>query len=369
MQRFVVSQATKYASQATGMQIEVDKIRLTFPLNIAVSGIEVINPPSDTILTMRSFTLGIRPLPLLKKEVHIDLMDIQGVTANTGDLISGLSIKGSLGRFFLVADRIDLSDEIVNLSNVRLSKSDIALVMTNVEKETDTTSTPNNWVINLAKVAVDDVTVRVQMPDDSIHVKAHLGVMELNGGEVDLGRMSYAANQLALSNSIINYDSGEAKPAEGLDFNHIELTDLAFQLDSLHYCDRNIRVLFNSFSVSERSGLVITSLQGAIHSNNETIRLNNLMLTTHASQFDLKGVIPWSAFDKSPTGEMNVNAILRMGKEDLMIASGLTNSDLARSFPESPILLNAQVEGNLASLHFAEYGWRAAGVVQFECGW
>ncbi len=366
VQHFVVSQATKYASLASGMQIEVDKIRLTFPLNIAVSGIEVINPPSDTILTMRSFTLGIRPLPLLKNEVHIDLMDIQGVTANTGDLIPDLSIKGSLGRFFLVADRIDLSDEIVNLSNVRLSKSDLTLTMRDAESDEDTTSTPMNWVINLAKVAVDDVTVRVQMPDDSIHVKAHLGVMELNGGVVDLGRMSYAANQLTLSESTINYDSGEAKPADGLDFNHIELADLAFQLDSLHYNDRNIRVLFNSFSVSERSGLAITSLQGAIHSNHETIRLNNISLSTHASQFDLKGVIPWSTFDKSPTGEMNVNAILRMGNEDLMIASGLTNSDLARSFPESPILLNAQVEGNLASLHLRNMVGELPGVVRLN---
>ena len=56
VQNFLRKQATSYASEATGMQINVGRIDLRFPLNLLVRDVEVIQVP-DTLLTLGSFSL------------------------------------------------------------------------------------------------------------------------------------------------------------------------------------------------------------------------------------------------------------------------------------------------------------------------
>ena len=51
VQNFLRKQATVYASQATGMQINVGRIDLRFPLNLLVRDVEVVQAP-DTLLTL-----------------------------------------------------------------------------------------------------------------------------------------------------------------------------------------------------------------------------------------------------------------------------------------------------------------------------
>ena len=92
-QNFAVRLATEYASETTGMNIRIGQIRLSFPLNLTIRDVKVITPP-DTLLSLESFQVNIRPLPLLKKEVLVDAIDLRGVKANTGNLIEGMEIKG-----------------------------------------------------------------------------------------------------------------------------------------------------------------------------------------------------------------------------------------------------------------------------------
>ena len=93
-QNFAVRLATEYASETTGMNIRIGQIRLSFPLNLTIRDVKVITPP-DTLLSLESFQVNIRPLPLLKKEVLVDAIDLRGVKANTGNLIEGMEIAAS----------------------------------------------------------------------------------------------------------------------------------------------------------------------------------------------------------------------------------------------------------------------------------
>jgi len=43
-QNFAVRKATEYAGKVTGMQIGIEQIRLSFPLDLTVKGVEVVNP-------------------------------------------------------------------------------------------------------------------------------------------------------------------------------------------------------------------------------------------------------------------------------------------------------------------------------------
>ena len=99
-QNFAVRKATEYAGKATGMQIGIEQIRLSFPLDLTVKGVEVVNPPADTLLSLQSLTVRVRALPLLRKQVLVEAIDLRNVKVNTGTMIEGMEIKGFLGKLY-----------------------------------------------------------------------------------------------------------------------------------------------------------------------------------------------------------------------------------------------------------------------------
>ena len=50
IQNFLVDKAAVYASEATGMNISVGRISLSFPLNLVVTDVDAASPHKDTLL-------------------------------------------------------------------------------------------------------------------------------------------------------------------------------------------------------------------------------------------------------------------------------------------------------------------------------
>ena len=187
VQNFAVKKAAYYAGKTTGMQIGIERIRLSFPLNLTVRGVEVLTTPADTLLTLKSLTVNVRALPLLKKEVLVDAIDLEGVKVNTGTFIEGMEIKGVLGRLYAKADRINLSKEKVTLNTIDLSDTAITLLLNDTTTKADTTSTAVNWILNLQKINLDRVAVAMPMPADSLRLLTYIDKASLEDGRVDLG--------------------------------------------------------------------------------------------------------------------------------------------------------------------------------------
>lgn len=99
VQNLLRREVTAYASKATGMQIQVERIDLRFPLNLLVRGVEVIQQP-DTLLSLESLNVRVQAWPLLKGKVEVDEVTLSQVAVNSANLIEGMQIKGVLGRFF-----------------------------------------------------------------------------------------------------------------------------------------------------------------------------------------------------------------------------------------------------------------------------
>ena len=130
VQNLIRKQATAIASEATGMDISVERIDLRFPLNLLVRGVQVIQPVQadkqissapgdslavkqtpDTLLTLESLNVRVQAWPLIRGQVEVDEVTVNGVFLNSADLIEGIRIRGVLGRFFLESHAIDLKKE------------------------------------------------------------------------------------------------------------------------------------------------------------------------------------------------------------------------------------------------------------------
>lgn len=366
VQDFAVKKAAYYAGKATGLQIGIERIRLSFPLNLTVRGVEVLTLPADTLLTLKSLTVNVRALPLLKKEVLVDAIELEEVKVNTGTLIEGMEIKGMLGHLYAKADRINLSKERITLNTVDLSDAAITLLLNDTTTKADTTSTPVNWILNLEKINLDRVAFALQMPADSLRLTTYIAKANLKDGVVDLGNMQYGADLFTLAGSTFAYDGNNLAPAKGFDPSHIDLSHVTISVDSLFYGGREISGRIRELSAEDRSGLAISSLTGSLRSDSTTLHIPQLLLKTPSSEVRLLAMIPWSSFDNEPEGDMRVLLTASVGKEDVMIAAGALPEKFQKAYPQKPVSLTAGIEGNLSSLLLRQLKGELPGAFQVD---
>ena len=141
VQDLAVRQATQYASQATGMQIHIERIRLSFPLRLNVHGVEVVQAEADTLLSLGDLDVHVRPWPLFSQEVLVEAIQLSDMHVDTRELLDGLTIKGHIHELYAHADRISLASERATLNQFSLSDAAVTLLLTDTTSQPDTVTT------------------------------------------------------------------------------------------------------------------------------------------------------------------------------------------------------------------------------------
>lgn len=364
-QDFAVKQATRYAEKATGMRIGIEKIRLSFPLDLTIRGVQVVNPPADTLLVLKALTVSIRPLPLLRQQVLVEAVKIEDVRLNTGKLIDGIEIKGMLGRLYAKADRIDLAGQHAVLNSLELSDTAITLLLNDTTSK-DTTSTPVDWRLKLDKIDLARVSFAMQMPSDSLRLSTYVDKANLLGGDADLAAERYAAKAFDISGSTFNFDTNSLPPTDGMDFSHIAADKIEASLKALLYNGKKMNGRIEAFSFTERSGLDVTALLGDLSSDETTIRVPAISLQTPHSDIRLQATIPWSALAERPDGSMEVRLEASLGKQDLLLMAGALPKDFKEAYPDKPFTLTATADGNLSSIHLRDAQAELQGAIRID---
>ena len=369
VQNLLRREVTAYASEATGMQIQVERIDFRFPLNLLVRGVEVIQQP-DTLLSLESLNVRVQAWPLIKGKVEVDEVTLNQVAVNSAGLIEGMKIKGVLGRFFLQSHGVDLSNEIAIINQVDLSDTHVQLVMndtTTAPKDT-TASAPVNWKVDLHQLNLGNVSFSMQLPADSMRMAAYIGEASVNDAQADLKNQFYSLKQFLLSGGSANYDTGAAKPVEGFDASHIAVRDIRIGLDSLLYKGRNMNAVLREFSMNERSGLSITSLAGRVYSNDSIICVPGLKLQTPHSEIDLSAHTYWELVNIPTTGRLSANLNAYIGKEDVMLFTGGLPDSFKEAYPFRPLVIRAGTDGNLKEMQISRFTVDLPGAFSLEGG-
>ena len=369
VQNLLRREVTAYASEATGMQIQVERIDLRFPLNLLVRGVEVIQQP-DTLLSLESLNVRVQAWPLIKGKVEVDEVTLNQVAVNSAGLIEGMKIKGVLGRFFLQSHGVDLSNEIAIINQVDLSDTHVQLVMndtTTAPKDT-TASAPVNWKVDLHQLNLGNVSFSMQLPADSMRMAAYISEASVSDAQADLKNQFYSLKQFLLSGGSANYDTGAAKPVEGFDASHIAVRDIRIGLDSLLYKGRNMNAVLREFSMNERSGLSITSLAGRVYSNDSIICVPGLKLQTPHSEIDLSAHTYWELVNIPTTGRLSANLNAYIGKEDVMLFTGGLPDSFKEAYPFRPLVIRAGTDGNLKEMQISRFTVDLPGAFSLEGG-
>ena len=357
IQNFAKNKATAYASRATGMKISVDRVRLSFPLDLTIKEVEVISPSADTLLHAGSIHASVKLAPLFKKEVVVNAVDIRDVSVDSDSLMQGMYIRGDLGSLTLKADRALLSEEQVTVNDIILSDADIYLALSDTTvTPKDTSATPSlRWKMDLQSIGLNRVDFKLDMPLDTLRLSASIPEARLEDGRIDFDTQTYEAAQLTFSGASIAYDRGDSAAAAGFDPSHIALSDLNIRIDSVKNRKTDIKADIRRLAFRERSGLEVTSLEGKIDIDSSRIDVPGLKLTTPNSSLSLAAKGNMNSFTPDGTGEILAVLNGRIGKKDVMLLAATLPDEFKKQYPDAPITADIRVEGNTKKLYIRTF--------------
>lgn len=357
IQNFLVDKAAVYASEATGMNISVGRISLSFPLNLVVTDVDAASPHKDTLLSVRRLQVNVQLLPLLKKQVEVDGISLQGATVNSNDLIHGMRLNGTLGELFISSHGVALAPETAIVNKVLLKDTDLSLCLNDTAAADTAASDTTYWKIILQDIDLQNVSFALDMPLDSLSLAASLDNATLRDGLIDLHKSAYSLQTFRIKNGRVRYDSGRPSAtasadslSAGLDPSHIALTDIGVKLDSLYYEGRNMKAIISQFVLKERSGVEIVSTEGRLVSNDKVLRVPSLKLETRDSYLELNAAMDWDALDFKKEGLVSARLMADIGKPDVVRFMGSMDEKFIRKYPSEPLRIRTGIDGDLNKL-------------------
>lgn len=364
VQNFAVHQVANYLSGNLGMDVRIDKVRLAFPLDLAVHHMTAVEK-GDTLLNADRLRLNVKLMPLFEGRADVDGFELYGLVIDTKSYISDTRIKGHAGQLTAAAHGVDWEKELVNLDHARLHDADIYVTLSDTAKK-DTTESKAKWNIAVKKVDIERSKVHLQMPGDSMRIYANLGRAALRGGAFDTGRNYYAVKTLQLQDCDVNYDIPYIKPVAGIDPNHIAVKRLTLMLDTLSYNNEGVlRAGLRGLTLHEKCGLDVTRLSGSVYMDTTQLRLPALLLRTPASRIDADVAFDFKAFSAGKGGHCQAMVDASIGYDDIRtLATGYVDKAYLRALPHKPLAIKGTVSGNIDHLRLPSLTLNMPGVLQ-----
>ena len=351
VQNWAVDKVTAIASEKTGMDISIEHVNLSFPLDLAIDEFRVLQKP-DTIADVERMVVDVQFWPLLDSKVVINELEVTNTRLNTLDMVAAAKVKGHFSRLFMASKGIDLDKQTVELNGSRLEDAFFDIQMADSIPEDTTTSEPTLWKIYLDSITVDRSDVVFHMPGDTMSVNAHMGSLTAREALIDLGSQTYTVGSVDWLHGAVKYDQNFQPQIEGLDYNHIDLSDITVGIDSIYYHDPTMRLHLRQVALKEKSGLEVSHLSGPVVMEDGAIKLPKFRLSTPYSDIDVELDMPLSLMEPVDPGKMRLKMNASLGKQDLMPFMAELPAAMRQRWPEYPLNVSGLLKGNLQHMDF-----------------
>ncbi|MCM1108564.1 MAG: translocation/assembly module TamB [Clostridium sp.] len=357
IQDFAVKKATAYAAEATGMDISMERLRLSFPLDLDLRRVSVSDAREGMRMQVEDVIVDLNLWHLLQGKVDVDALEINGADVNTGTLIEGLAVNGRLKRFFLDAHGVDIPAHRVTVNNVELDEADISILL-NDTAATDTASSVVDWQIAVEHVSLSSTRLKIDMPLDSMSVATDIRQALLEGGDLDLERGVYAVRSLSVQADSVRYDRTYEPVVDGLDVNHLSLDGLDLQVDTVRFAQAPLLLSMGlrRLALHEKCGLTVEQFRAGVMMDAQTLHVADLVLETPDSRLQAQADMDFTAVTAGGGGRMTTRLQAELGKQDLMLAAGSLPTGFVKRYPNTPLMLRLSADGNVDRLTVHQAG-------------
>ncbi len=330
--------------------MQLREVRLAFPLDLALHGVTAVEH-GDTLLRANHLRLNVQLMPLFEGCANVDGVELYGLKLDTKSYISDTRIIGTAGELTAATHGVNWEKELVHLDYARLRNAKFQVLLSDTAQK-DTTTSKSKWNIDVAKADIENSQVYLQMPGDSMRIRAKIGNAALRKGTFDTGRNYYAVKQLTLKQSAVNYDIPYESLASGLDANHLAVSHINLVLDTLSYNNEGVlRAGLRSLSLSERCGLNVKRLSGSVYMDTTQLRLPALRLRTSASRLDADVAFDFRSLSEGKGGQCKAIVDAEIGYEDIRnLSVGYVDKQIINTLPHKSLLVKGEVMGNIDHL-------------------
>ena len=365
VQNYAAQKGSRYISEIVGMDIHIGKFRITYPFNLMMQDVCVMDANRDTLFYLSDLNIKIRSFSYAEKELSVNRLFVGGVRIQSKSLIEGMEINGVIGSFDGHADHISLINEEVILSQLKLSDTDLTIRIDSISPP-DTTAQKLNWKFAVDEIWMERLALAVRLPSDSLQLSSSIENATLSDGKVDLSEERYEAGQFLLSGATIQYDIGNQPAKNGLDPSHIMLSDVNAGFDFIVYHLDDMQAIIQSFSATERSGLVITSMNGEIQLNKDNIIIPSYTVNTPYSSLSAQIIAPRETPATNSKGFLSTRLTATVAQKDVEFALGELPETFAGLRPDNVLTLSFRLEGTMNQLYLHDFKSEWPGVIRLD---
>lgn len=360
VQQWAVDTASEYASKETGMDINVGKVRLTFPLALDLQNVKCIKQNDslpqvkDTIAYLQHAIAEVQLMPLFQGNVKVNAIELIGAKVNTSDFIHEARVKGFIGRLAIVNDPIPVAD--IDIAKGQYNLCDVVLDDAHVNVELsdtvppDTTKSETPIRIRVNNLSISRSDLMLHMPGDSMRIAASLDNVKAADGDIDLLNERYYVGSFDFNGSRISYDKPFEKYSVGepIDVNHLAINDVRLKADSILFKAPELSLLIRDCAMKEQSGIELQSLKAKIKLDSSHIDVD-ATLNTPSSKLYANVAMDYNAFDDDKPGNVKALIDASIGHSDIAFAAGKKNP-YVKALPKHPLSLVAKLDGNIKKI-------------------
>lgn len=366
VQDYIKREAEKAVSESLQLNLSVDKIRLKFPLILAVSDVSLSTMESDTIVSLKRLETKVLITPLLRKKISVPRLLLEDAHINYADTTSGLSAKADVGRLLVRRASMSLKTDAIRVGSFNLSEGDIALIIG--ESPPDTTeSVAPAFNILLNRAVIERTHFNMQTNPEDIYLDVNLARGRIERVDVDMERQDIAVRSIQLKsgdytfltksstpdnavvvssaksseadvaveldesipwtislkrlliddNSLHFGSLGSVKGSRGVfDPENIYITKLNLDVDSVYNRATDLTARVRKLSFREQSGLELTNLKGSVGLSDSQTYIRDFELTTPSSRMSLNALIGGSVIELSDDHSLNFTASATISTAD-----------------------------------------------------
>ena len=336
-------------------------------------------------------------------KISVDKIILNKIKIAYKDKITGSDVVFNLGHFDTQIKDFDLDKMKFTIPKITLSGFDAKIIQSPVPTKPDTATAPLNMTLNLGTIDISKINIVYGAP--SMKANVNLGSLVIEMNKIDLKNQNIGIKSISLSdtkaalafaqpqniktevshaikkldtlvkpvastkgwsasldritftNDDIKFDNNAQKPLpKGLDFGHMAISNLNADAENIVYNPDTISGKINSFTFSEKSGLIHSQFHTSFFYGPKNAYLNNLYLETPQTvlQKQLQVSYPSIASLSTNLGALSINANLdgsRLGLRDvLLLMPAMASNDMFKKSPNAVFKINGSVHGKVSDL-------------------
>lgn len=360
VQTFVKNIACDFVYKSTGMKVDIGKFRLSFPLDVSLEKVLVLDQHADTMVRANKVIADVKFLPLLKLDVQLKRLSLEEGYYRMVSPDSSMIMSVAAG-LLDVDDKssANISTGEINLNKALLRNGNLKLYM-NVWKQKPTpadSSSSTPFLIKANDLKLENFSFAMSMLPtiDTLYLTAR--DINLKQGVVDLGKnkvswklasvadgsgayytptpewvaahpapesqpssgppMQILGDSISLDSFRFIYAMKGAKPLPGFDASYIEVSEIGLGMKNFYNESSTVRLPITRLQAKERSGLRIVSGSGGINVDSTGLSLKNLDVNTLYSYVRGNADVPFALMELKPQAPVNVNVEARLGMPDI----------------------------------------------------